>query len=104
MNKAKNSLKPDFEKLTASLLKLKRYSFIIFLVLVAATYGFVLLRINSLSHIEPTEDAVNSQVQAAKIPKIDQSVVAQLKSLQDNSVSVKSLFDQERTNPFQENN
>jgi hypothetical protein len=62
----------------------------------------VLLRINTLGSTQPSSDAVTSQVQAARIPHIDQSVVRQLQSLQDNSVSVKSLFNQARANPFQE--
>ena len=101
---ARPKISPKFniEKASAGLQNIRRYSFIIFIVLVAGIYGFVLLRINSLSNIQPSDDAVNSQVQAAQIPKIDKAVVKQLKALQDNSVNVQSLFDQARTSPFQE--
>lgn len=81
--------------------RLKRYSLPVFLVFVAVIYGFVLLRINNLSQAEPSDQAVTSQVQAAKIPHIDAAVVKQLETLQDNSVSVQSLFDEARSNPFQ---
>lgn len=89
------------EKLAAGLQKARRYSLIIFLVFVGLVYGFVLFRIHSLSTAQPSADAVSSQVKAARIPHIDQTVVKQLQSLQDNSVSVKALFNQARNNPFQ---
>jgi hypothetical protein len=82
--------------------KLKGYSGIAFIVLIAVLYGFVLLRISILSSTEPSEDAISKHVQAAKVLHIDQNVVDQLQSLQDNSVSVKSLFSEARGNPFQE--
>jgi len=89
------------EKGTLLLQQARRYGLVLFLVFVALIYGFVLLRINSLTNAQPSADAVSSQVKAARIPHIDQSVVQQLQSLQDNSVSVKSLFNQARDNPFQ---
>ena len=82
--------------------RLRPYIFIIFLVFVVLLYGFVLLRVNSLSTAEPSSDAVSGQVKAARILHIDQSVVNQLQSLQNNSVSVQTLFNQARSNPFQE--
>lgn len=98
--------KPDIKELVAKLISLvqktRRYSVLAFLLLVFTLYGFILLRINSLGNIQPSSDAVNSHVQAAHVLNIDKSVVKQLQSLQDNSVSVKSLFNQARSNPFQE--
>lgn len=97
--------KPNYRdllgKLNAGLAKLRRFSFLAFLIFVGLIYGFLVLRINSLSNMEPTDTAVSSQVKAARVPKIDEEVVQQLKSLQDNSVSVQSLFDEARNNPFQ---
>ncbi len=74
---------------------------LVFLLFVALLYGFVLLRISNLSNLQPPEEAVNSQVKAAALPHIDQSVVNQLQSLQNNSVNVQALFNQARNNPFQ---
>jgi hypothetical protein len=102
MNQPKLNVQDLTEKAVVILQRVRRYSFALFLVFVALIYGFVLLRINTLSNVQPSSDAVTSQVQAARIPHIDKSVVQQLQSLQDNSVSVKSLFNQARANPFQE--
>lgn len=109
-NPAEENAKPKASKTTrealmASLHKAlaaaKRYAALIFFILLACVYGFVLLRINALSDV-PASSSTSSDVTVAPTPHIDQSVVKQLESLQDNSVSVKALFDQARSNPFQE--
>jgi hypothetical protein len=96
--------KPDLKSLTAKADKLlaraRHFSFVAFLLLVAVLYGFVLLRINSLSNLQPSPESVTSQVKAARVPHIDQSTVNQLESLQNNSVSVQTLFEEARSNPF----
>jgi hypothetical protein len=101
MSDQKKDLKDMLAKASAVLQKLQAYSFVIFLVFVGLIYGYVLLRINTLRSAQPSDTAVSTQVQAAQIPHIDENVVKQLESLQDNSVSVQSLFDQARSNPFQ---
>ncbi len=103
MNKPTIKTKLDLEKLSAKLQVLRHYSFVVFLLLVVGVYAFILLRITNLSSVEPTDDSVNGQVQASHLV-IDKTIVEQLKSLQDNSVNVQSLFDQARTSPFQEKN
>ena len=99
--KPKLSIKASRSKLSRLGKKLRPYSLLAFLVFVALLYGFVLLRISTLSGLQPSSDAVSSQVKAANLPHIDQSVVDQLQSLQDHSVSVQTLFNQARNNPFQ---
>lgn len=101
MSDQKKSLKALLAKVTALLPKLQAYSFVTFLLFAALIYGFVLLKINNLRSAEPSDTDVSTQVQAAQIPHIDQNVVKQLESLQDNSVSVQTLFNQARSNPFQ---
>jgi lipopolysaccharide export system protein LptC len=97
----KFSLSTFLETSKARLNPLRRYSVVIFLLVVACLYGFLMFRVNTLSGAEPTEDAVDSQVQAAHVPHIDPKIVKQLQSLQDHSVNVKALFDEARSNPFQ---
>ncbi len=80
--------------------KARRFSMVGFVVFVALLYGFLFLRINSLNDIQPSSDSVTSQVKAAAVPHIDESVVKQLESLHDNSVNVRTLFNQARKNPF----
>ncbi len=98
---------PEFSKqilldTLSDLLKVfRRYSLVIFIVFVTVTYGFILFRINTLINQQPTSFDVSRQVKAAAIPKVDPEVITQLQSLQDNSVTIKALFNQARSNPFQ---
>jgi hypothetical protein len=96
----KLSIKDIPAKLIELLSKLNRYAVVLFLLLVALVYGFLVLRIQSMQNVQPSNNPTPGTVVAT--PHIDQKVVDQLQQLQDNSVSVKSLFDQARSNPFQE--
>lgn len=100
MNSDKTDLKSLIARFSTYIENARRFSVVGFVVLVAVLYGFVLLRINTLSNAEPSDDSVTSQVQAAKVPRIEPSVVKQLESLHDNSVNVRSLFNDSRSNPF----
>lgn len=84
----------------ALLRKIGSYRVLIFFLLVASLYGFILWRINVYSNATPDQAEENAQV--ATQPHIDQSTVQKLLSLQSNSVSVQALFNQARQNPFQE--
>lgn len=101
MNAEKARLQQLLTKLLAWLQRARRYSVPLFVAFVLLIYAIMLLRVQSLNNAQPTEDQVNSQVKAARIPHIDQSVVQQIQSLQDNSVNVQALFNQARNNPFQ---
>lgn len=102
MNKKNLDLKQILPQVKVVLSQLSRYSFPVFLLFVLAIYGFVLLRINTLSNTPPSDSAVINQTQNTGVPRIDEHVLQQLKSLQDNSVSVQALFEEARNNPFQE--
>jgi len=101
MSEKKLDIKTIEEELGREATKLNKYSLVLFILFIALIYGFVLFRINSLSHAEPSTTAISSQVKTTHVAHIDESVVKQLESLQDNSVSVQALFDQARSNPFQ---
>ncbi|MDL2341716.1 MAG: hypothetical protein QFB87_01390 [Patescibacteria group bacterium] len=82
---------------------LVRYKLIIFVLLVAGVYGYIVLTISSLANAQPTADQISAESRPIKSTKIDKQVILQLQQLQDNSVSVKTLFNEARDNPFQEN-
>ena len=98
----KPNLQALLEHLSGTTTYAARYAVVLFLVLLLAVYGFVLLKITAYSNAEPSPDAITAQVKAAATPHVSQSVVQQMQSLQDHSVGVQSLFDQARSNPFQE--
>jgi hypothetical protein len=78
-----------------------RYGAILFFVLIAGIYGFVILRINMLANAQPSQSEIDAQAAAAPVPSINPQVAQQLQKLEDNSVNVQTLFDQARSNPFQ---
>lgn len=80
--------------------KINAYRAFIFFLIVAALYGYILYRINTLSNLPPAQSDASAQASAQ--PHIDQVTVEKIQNLQDNSVSVQSLFDQARQNPFNE--
>lgn len=94
------NIKTVKNKLVAYGVAAKPYSLLIFVLFVASIYGFVFFKINSLSDSQPTDAEISSQVKALPVPHIDPKIVQQIESLQDNSVSVQSLFEEARNNPF----
>lgn len=98
----KLELKDIPEKLAEVAASLKRYAVVLFLVLVAGVYAFLMFRINNLQTAQPDTVSGASKVTTVVTPHIDPQVLQQLQQLQDNSVSVKTLFDQARSNPFQD--
>jgi hypothetical protein len=95
--------KTDLHKKLANLVQsLQKYDAMIFFVFLAVIYGFLLWRITSLSQATPDPSTVATKAQATHSPHIDQSVVNKIQQLQDNSVNVQALFDEARSNPFQE--
>lgn len=99
MKKYYESLIPKFAQLLRAI---KRYQVVIFVVFLAIIYGFLIFRINSLSSQQPSESDITIQAINSKSPHIDQSVVDKIQTLQDNSVQIKSLFNNARNNPFAE--
>lgn len=77
------------------------YRGLIFFVVLTSLYGFIVWRINILSSAPPSQADIQSATQSVKRPKISDETVEKLKSLEDNSVRVQSLFNNARQNPFQ---
>lgn len=99
-------MKLDTKDLSDKLLALgkhaRRYMVLIFILIMAAAYGFLVFRIGTLAQSEPSESAVTEQLQTVKRPKIDQGAIDRIQTLEDSNIEVKALFDQARQNPFQE--
>ncbi len=98
----KLSLKSLPEVLKFSLTKVAKFRVPAFILVIVAVYGFVLFNIKTLSDTKPSSQSVSGELQTVKTPRLDESVVKQLEKLRDNSVSVRTLFEQARSNPFNE--
>jgi len=86
--------------LNGALRKVSAYKVFIFFLVVATFYGFILWRINVFSNAPASQEETTAK--ATPQPRIDADTAEKLESLQDNSVSVESLFSQARENPFHE--
>jgi hypothetical protein len=101
MNKSLNldSAKKQFN----SLLRLaNRYKAIAFFIIITTLYGFIVWRINVLSTAVPSQEAIAEVENAATQPRINETTIEKMESLQDNSVRVQTLFNDARNNPFEE--
>jgi len=74
----------------------------LFLMLLVVLYGFIGLRIKTLSNAQPSESQISAKGDTTASPHLDQAVVDKVKQLQESSATVQSLFDEARQNPFQE--
>lgn len=99
MKNSNLDLKSLPEALANGIGKFSKHAIVLFILLIALAYGFVLYRISTLSAAEPTDQAVSART---KTPHINEDIVSQLQQLNDNSVSVRSLFNDTRNNPFNE--
>lgn len=75
---------------------------LIFIVFLVAIYGFLTWRIMQLMQTQPSSSDVSAQLQTVGVPKVDPTVVQKMEDLKDNNISVQALFDNARSNPFQE--
>lgn len=93
----------DYKTLLAVIISklepLKRYRVALFAAFIIGLYGFLLLQTNAATQVEPS--AAEQAAVTKRAPNVDPETVEQLEQLQDNSVSVKALFNEARSNPFE---
>lgn len=86
----------DFEKIIV------KYKGIILFLVFATLYGFISWRINTLSTAQPNQSDIKSAQQVSKNTKIPQEAVNRMQRMEAGSTRVKALFNEARSNPFQE--
>lgn len=96
-------IKDTLPKLKSALYELKRYTVVIFIVILVIIYGFLAFKIGSISRTEPNEADVASQLEGTKQLQVDQEAINKIEQLKDQNIAVQSLFESARDNPFQEN-
>jgi len=88
------------EQLQAAGKKINAYKILLFFLVVASLYGYIIWRINAFSNTPASQSESNAK--AVTQPHIDPDTLAKIQNLQDNSVSVQTLFNDARQNPFDE--
>ena len=95
-------IKQIISGLKATVKKVQRYAWFLFIVSVLLVYSFLVLRISQLSDPKPDEAAVTEQMNTVKRLKIDESAIDRIEQLEDQNIGVQSLFEEARDNPFQD--
>lgn len=97
---AKRKSEPLGTTLNKAVTEARRYRVLIFILCIALLYGFIVWRISVYSDAPTNQTEENARLAAQ--PHIDPTTVQKMQELQNNSVSVQSLFNQARQDPFQE--
>jgi hypothetical protein len=98
----KTSLHVYKDQFAHTLHTLHRYAPLLLFVFLIGIYAFLSYRIITLTQAQPAPSAVSAELKTVGIPKVDEEVVSKMEQLEDNSVSVQTLFDDARSNPFEE--
>ena len=80
----------------------KRYRFILFFVLFAGLYLYLMFTINQLTTATPSQSEVDSELKTVKRLRVDEDAVDSMLRLEEENIEVKGLFEEARNNPFAE--
>jgi len=90
------------EKLAVLATFIRRFRFIVVFVIFSAMYGYILMQVNAINERQPTNKQVTDKVTASPRPKIDETLIDKITSLEEGNVQVKTIFNDARKNPFAE--
>lgn len=88
------------EKLDSTKTYVTKHIVLFGIILIVSLVGFIVVRIYLLSTAEPSQSQVDEKLNSYKTIRLDPQVVTLFRSLQDRNISIESLFDNGRTNPF----
>ncbi len=80
---------------------IRRDSVAIFLIIVAAIFGFLIWRIGQLANAEPDQSTLDEQLITIVRPRIDPDSIKTIEDLESQNIDIESIFSG-RDNPFQE--
>lgn len=101
-SKKSTSISDLEEAIKKYLVLVAKYKIVLFIVVVALVYGYLMYQINNLSNKSPTTNAVQANTSPNTFIHINSSEAQKLMSLKDNNVNIQTLFAQSRNNPFQD--
>lgn len=95
----------NLDTYTAKLIPIKnfiaRYAVLLFIISVVAIFSFMTLGIAHFSDREPTAVEIDEKRLSVKVVKLDEKSINKIKELQDQNISIESLFNNGRENPFE---
>jgi len=78
-----------------------RYAVVIFVVSVVGIFIYMTLSIARYANLEPTSSQAEDRKASLTAVRLDEKSITKIKELQDQNISIESLFDNGRANPFQ---
>jgi len=94
-------LEPYLQKLTGAKDFFVRYAVMIFVFTIVLLFGFMTFGIAKYANLEPTESQKDDKISSLRTVKLDEKSIEKIQSLKDQNISIESLFDNGRDNPFQ---
>lgn len=96
----------DFKKLTDKLVpvfsKAAKHLHFIFIILLLCCCVFLVYKIDTYAGTAPSDDEVAAESKTLPRPRVDQTALDQLMSLEDMNIEVNTIFKEARNNPFSE--
>lgn len=90
-----------FEKLVPIKNFFVRYAVIIFVLVIVTIFGAMTFMIARYANLDPTSSQGDERTSTVTTVRLDEKSVTKLQSLEDQNISIESLFDNGRDNPFQ---
>lgn len=98
----KLELKDIPETIKPYLARLRKYLALVVFMIFMGMYGFLVLRINTLASAKPSDAAVTEKLKTVQRPRVDERAAEKMQKLEDQNVSIQTLFNEARQNPFAE--
>lgn len=99
-------MKLDTNNLIEQLLKvlhmLRQRAAIICFIVFGIIYAYIMITVSGLSQQVPDESAVNEKLTKVARPKVDEEVAQTMLGLEERNITIKSIFEDARRNPFTE--
>ena len=90
------------EKFTIASALLKKHAVVLCFVIFGVICAYIMITVSQLSGREPSQANVDKQIKAVARPKIDPKTAEIMEDLRERSVTIQTLFEQARDNPFTE--
>jgi hypothetical protein len=90
------------DKLAIATAFVKRFRFLLAFLVFSGMYGYIIMQVNAINTREPSAVQISEKATSAPRTKVDEELVEEITSLEEQNVQVKTIFNEARKNPFSE--
>lgn len=91
-----------FEQLARISSLVKRFRFLAAFVIFTSLYGFIIVKVNDITERTPSAAHISEKATSAPKARVDEKLVDEISALEEQNVTVKTIFSEARKNPFSE--